>query len=264
MSGHHGGNLLRRKSPQGVLDLAVVDINHHDDCDDNNIKVTSVVDGNDDETQTSTSKRQKMDAVVVIGQREKIIESSTPGDAALAIGAKNLFPNTLVNQSKVAEEDPATGDDDKHMDRNDDNDDDDVSIIDEPEKSPKDPPAVTVTTPNNDNVLESPTWLEYLRRIPHDRESCPDHSFVHLPETLYMDNDDHFEVFLPPWATIGAEKNVECCDFCRCIVCDKPAKECQVCIQQIKSTRAARETERERDTGRKCHMQTSLLVNVEH
>jgi hypothetical protein len=223
MSSKHddGGNGgLRRKSPQGVLDL-LPDANH----DNVKLVVAGDVGATPLEQQALAAKRQKVEANVVVHQQEHA-ESSSPGNAALEIGSNNLFPNTPVNQSK-AEEDPTK---DNDYDDNQNDDDDDAMMV-EPlsTKSPagSNPREVTKTTHSTRKEEEEAETTTETRPT-HLREFCTEKPFVPLPETRYIGND-HQDLFIPPWATTcGTEQNVEFCDLCYCFVCNKPAKECQV------------------------------------
>ncbi len=59
----------------------------------------------------------------------------------------------------------------------------------------------------------------------HFRQSCNETKFIALSNFRFKGKSR----YIPPWAMIGKDGNVEMCDFCHCYVCDKPAKECQVC-----------------------------------
>jgi hypothetical protein len=222
--GGNGGG-LRRKSPQGVLDL-LPDANH------DNVKLVVVGDvvATPLERQALTAKRQKMEAnvdVVVDVHQQEPAESSSPGDEALEIVSKNLFPNTPMNQSK-AEEDPTEDDDDADDNQNEDDDDEDAMMVVEhfSTKSPSSNlPVVTNTTRSSRKEEETTTDT----RPTHLRQYCTATPFVPLPETRYMGNEEHANRFIPRWALCGTVQNAEYCGLCYCYVCDKPAKECQVC-----------------------------------
>ncbi len=215
---------MRRKSPHGVLDFLTDTPRHHDD---ENVKpgdavVVNISHGEEtiEHQQQTQTKRQKTEADVVTVVVKEEPGESPPGNAAVEIGAKTLFPAAPETQ----ETGPHHGVED----------DDAVMIVDAPTKTmctvgpnnatlPHDPTTTTTTTTMEDGV----EMIGYANatRLPHHRQHCTETTkYVPLPDIRYRGES----FYIPPWAMDGTHGNAEFCDFCYCYVCDKPAKDCQV------------------------------------
>lgn len=184
--------------------------------------------------QPSAVKRQKMNDVITV-QPLPVSSFSAASSAAAEIGAKNLFahhPATsslsrCIKQEQHGQQNgfqPGTS----KLGENDDKD--NVETV-EPAR-----PVVAMVCPVATSKETSTATSDDIEmagvanqtRLPHHlRAHCTEHSFVQLPVDVELPGNN---VYIPPWTTKGAEGNVAFCDLCYCYVCDKPAKECKVCI----------------------------------
>ncbi len=66
---------------------------------------------------------------------------------------------------------------------------------------------------------------------PHFRGKCPNQPFVSMP-FLVIGEPNQDICYIPHCRSRGAETNETTCPMCYCYVCNKPAKQCQVCYDQ--------------------------------
>jgi hypothetical protein len=116
---------------------------------------------------------------------------SIVGNAAVKIGAKNLFPPSNHQQQRdtVAPHQPSKVNQSAVEEEEDDDDGD----------------------------------------RPHFRNNCPNQPFVAMPFLVIREHQDNQDVcHIPHCMSRGAETNIATCSMCYCYVCNKPAKECRV------------------------------------
>ena len=142
-----------------------------------------------------------------------VARKSPPGNAALQMGAKNLFRNQELPSAKQP---PATND--RVVERSSNHNNDNAAV--ESPVTTTHPPVATLAA-----VANHPSHQYHLRR------HCTERPFVYLPFFEHKASGRQIR-YIPPWATRGAEGNAKVCDLCYCYVCDAPVKECRVRFTQ--------------------------------
>jgi hypothetical protein len=111
---------------------------------------------------------------------------------------------------------------------NNDNDDDDVMVVEAPAKIlvPIHMAAGGWKTTGDDELQ----MMGYANPVllPHLRPYCSEQLTAFCPLSGFTFTNEARTI--PPWAMMGYDTNADICNLCYCYVCDKPAKDCQVCV----------------------------------
>jgi hypothetical protein len=160
--------------------------------------------------------KSKRSAKAAVQMEFMAVDGTAFEESAAAGDLLNYEEGTLKSNSLAAQLDPTS------MDSSDNRD--DVEANDDCATAVESPAAIAFPATS----AASGEMKTMAGQTHHFRHHCKKKSFVPLTEFVFKCEAR----YIPRWAMIGKDGNAEICNQCYCFVCDKPAKDCEVCKMQ--------------------------------